>query len=355
MADSVGTLKTNVTANAAGFVAGIGQAAAAAAGGTSKIKASFAALGGLGGKLGISAGGMGLEGLMGGITSPGMMGLGAVGGIYTTIQGFAGKAKEMIRDSAKMGTTVEQYQQLARVGRQSGISIEETTGGLRKMRMAIYGANQGNKELANTFQSLGLNSRKLMRMNAGDQMEAIAKGLARITNQTERQGLETKIFGRTGAALDPMLLNIAGGGLAKHRRWYDMDASSAQAMAEQKQGWTKELPDAAAGIFAGAAAGWKILGAYLGDKFAGGSSTLADEAKQLDTAARMQQERGRGGAPAADTGLHAFAGLAMAGSQEAYQSTIAWQRGLQEKQTELLQELVNQGRAGMPDAQEPVA
>ena len=147
----------------------------------------------------------GLGGMMGGLSNPGMMGLGAAAGAYATMQAFAGQAKEMEHAAARMGVGVEQYQELERAARKSGLSIDETAGGLRKMQTAIFGAMKGGKDLTNTFHALGIDTRKLAHLDAAGQLEEVAKGLAKIQNTTVRRGLETEIFGREGANMDPML------------------------------------------------------------------------------------------------------------------------------------------------------
>ena len=331
MADSVGTLKTNVIANASGFIAGMNQAAAAAKSGVARIKQSFAGVTGALGKAGINLPGE-VSGLAGGLMSPGMMGAGAVGALYSTQQMFASQAKEMQHSAARMGMGVEQYQEFSRAAYKSGASTEMAAAGLVKMRQAVFQANTGNTQLTNTFRLMGTSAQQLMRMDSAEQFEAIAKGLSKISNTNVRAGIERELFGKSGSQLDPMLMNVGQGGLKKYQKWHDLTGGDAQVLAETKNSFTKEMPamarKAAAGIQSWLNADFaEVVGWAHGRMGAG-----ADYLKDLDIQDSMRKANSK---RSLDAGMpestHAFAPLALAGTQAGAEASLGWQFNIGDK------------------------
>ena len=242
---TVARLKFDTTVSNAGLCAGMVQARQIVESGVGQIGAALSKFGGFGGiggaiggfssKMGLSMPGQ-LGGLMGGFASPGAMGLaGGAAGIFALMQENASFARNLRLSSESMGVTTLEYQELSCAAKQSGLSIDETAGGLRRLQNAIYQANKGNKGLTDTFKRLGLSSQQLSNLSGGEQLEAIAKGLAKISNVTERRGLETEVFGREGAAMDPMLMRIGQGkgGLGAFRSWHDLRASDTKILEEQ--------------------------------------------------------------------------------------------------------------------------
>ena len=348
---TVARLRFDTTVSNGGLRSGMNQAAEIVKSGVGKIGASLSRFGGFGGAFGGVAGKLGLSmpgelgGLMGGMANPGMMGLGAAGGLYATVQAFAAKAKELQLSSSKLGIGVEQYQQLERAAKKSGLSIEETAGGMNRMRRAVFEANSGNKSLANTFKTLGINSQRLMQMDAGQQIEAIAQGLSKIGNANQRRGVEEQIFGRSGGEMDPMLMQLGrGGGLGQFKKWYDLSGSEARILAEQKNSVGKDVP----GIAQKVAAIWgrdlntvaSEVGGWMHGHMGGGREYLKDQ----DTIDSIEKHKSAALSAPVDTQLHGFGGMAMQGSQAAYELQMAEKYGVveaQDRTNDLLEQQLN--------------
>ena len=218
-ADStIARLKFDTTVSNSGLRSGMAEARQIVQTGVGRIGAElskFGGFGGIAGKMGFSMPSFGGLGGLSGLAGPGAImgaGVGAAAAIYGSMQESAQFARGLQLSAEASGLNVEQYQELARASRKSGLSIEETVGGLHHLEYAVFQAGKGNKGLTDTFKRLGLSSDRLKAMNAGEQLEAVAKGLSNISNVTERHGVERELFGREGVSMDPMLQRLGGSG-----------------------------------------------------------------------------------------------------------------------------------------------
>jgi hypothetical protein len=381
MADSVGTLKANIVANAAGFVAGMGQAAAAAVTSGGKIRSALLGVQSLGGQLG----GIIPEqfgSILSTALSPGILGLGLLAAAFRQSQVYAGQAKETFQAAARTGMGVVAYQELGVAARKSGVEIGIAEAAVSRMRRAVSEGAQAAREGkllapnpgAKALAELGLGAQQLETMGPDKALEKVAEALGRVQNSYQRARLEQELFGESGTKLDPLLRTLQKGGLGQFKNKV-LAPEDLQALKESKVTFTQDMPtffkrrwakanlwtqdigaDVGAGRFGSAA--MRFIGGGMSGKW-GGVDLGNGEATQNARALGLQEDdRNRARAKAAfdaaeEAAKHQLGGfgeMAQAGSQAAYQASTAWQYGLEDKAAQQV-EILQQIRDRLPAAQ----
>ncbi len=307
---TVARLRFDTVIGLDGMRSGMKQAAEIARGGMGRIGAAMSSSGGFGafqslaGRAGISMPSLG--GMIGG----GALGIaGAGAGLFGMAQSGAAHARELSSSAEKVGLNIEQYQELSHAARKSGAGVEEAAGALNHLRRNTFEATNGNKAMADTFASMGINAKEVRQQDAGQQLETVAKGLMQIKDTTQRAAYEMQLFGKSGAQLEPMLRGIAVNGLAHYKSFVDMTEREAA----QLKALTVGVPNIGEKIFS------HFMDALAPDPLSKGidiTSAIGGKAKPASN----------------DSSLTGFGDLAQRGSQEAYSATIAWQYGLVDKQ-----------------------
>ena len=132
-------------------------------------------------------------------------GLAAASGLAAATKMFA-DAGDSLRDmSLRTGASVEALSSLGFVASQSGVSMQDLEGGMRKMQKALAAAQGGNKEASQAFADLGLSVDELSRLSPDEQLLRIGDSLAAIKDPALRAAMAMRIFGKGGTALLPML------------------------------------------------------------------------------------------------------------------------------------------------------
>jgi len=124
---------------------------------------------------------------------------------------FGGKLNDMAMST---GATVEQLSALRNVAELSSVSLEEAGKGLQKLSKHMLEAATGNKDAAALFKALNVeitDSKGKLR-DSGQVMQEVAKSIAGLSSPTERVAAAQLAFGKAGAALVPMLMDMAKGG-----------------------------------------------------------------------------------------------------------------------------------------------
>ena len=113
--------------------------------------------------------------------------------------------------SQQTGASVEDLSALRDVAEENGTSLEAAGKALQKLSRNMAEAAGGARSQADTFAQLGVSvtdaSGKLR--NSGQAMADIAKAIAQIDSPTERVAAAMDVFGKSGAELLPMLLDLA--------------------------------------------------------------------------------------------------------------------------------------------------
>lgn len=153
-------------------------------------------------------------------------GAGLAGGAVaagTAIYGMATKsaatADHIDKMSQKLGLSREAYQEFDFVASQSGTSVDSMRGGLKTLTKQMTNAASGNKAATEAFEQLGLSVYDA-NGNLKDQetmMFETIEALQNMEDGTERASLATKLLGRSGAELTP-LLNSGAGSLESMRQ-----------------------------------------------------------------------------------------------------------------------------------------
>ena len=119
-------------------------------------------------------------------------------------------ADAMSKAAARSGTTTEALSRLAWAGDLSDVSLETLTGSIYRLSNAMAQAASGkDKDLQAIFKGLGIEVTDTAgRLRSADQvLMDFADVFASLENGAEKTALAVKVFGRSGAALIPLLNN----------------------------------------------------------------------------------------------------------------------------------------------------
>lgn len=149
-----------------------------------------------------------------GVKAVGKFGAAAVGATAAVVGGLtkmAGSTAEAMDDidkmSQKLGISTEAYQEWNHVMDQSGMSIDTMKTGMRTLQQAMSGVNEEGEDTTEEFKKLGISVKDAngkMRSTEDVMNETIA-ALASMEDGAERTALATKLFGRAGTEMAPML------------------------------------------------------------------------------------------------------------------------------------------------------
>lgn len=114
-----------------------------------------------------------------------------------------------VKDMAdRTGLSTDAVQELGYAAAQTATDLGELEGGIKLMQKNV---SAGGKELEEVFGKIGLNVDEMRRLNPDQQFMKIAEAMSQIPNQGQRVEFAMKIFGRSGAALVPLLSEGAAG------------------------------------------------------------------------------------------------------------------------------------------------
>ncbi|TDH38572.1 hypothetical protein E2A64_05580 [Pseudohoeflea suaedae] len=126
----------------------------------------------------------------------------------------ASLADETLKAAQSLGLTTEELSKMKHAADMSGASFETLSTGLRKFSQGIADVAAGAKSGATeAFQSLGISVRNAQGQlkPTGDLMLEVADKLSRLQDGAAKTDLAMALFGRSGAALIPMLNSGAEG------------------------------------------------------------------------------------------------------------------------------------------------
>ena len=119
-------------------------------------------------------------------------------------------ADEMIKTSQRIGVAVETLSSLKYAADLSGVAFGQLTTGLRLFASNMYDASQGIGEGKRAFDALGLTANKLSNpdgtlRNLKNVMFEVADEFANMEDGAKKTALAQDMFGRSGAAMIPLL------------------------------------------------------------------------------------------------------------------------------------------------------
>jgi hypothetical protein len=124
------------------------------------------------------------------------------------IQHFAAFGSELKDMSTRTGIGATALAELGYAAEQTGASMEEVEGGVRKMQKFIQSAVDGSHEARTELASLGLSMAQLQGKKPDEQFQLIADKIALIADPTKRAAAAMKLLGRGGTQLLPMIMEM---------------------------------------------------------------------------------------------------------------------------------------------------
>lgn len=122
----------------------------------------------------------------------------SVGVVTTLAKGTAGLARVT-------GMETREASRWVAVSRARGIEAQKLTVGFTTLSKQITAANNGTKASAKAFKDLGVSQKTLASGNTSKIIGEVSDGLAKMGPGAERSALASKLFGKSYAALLPML------------------------------------------------------------------------------------------------------------------------------------------------------
>jgi hypothetical protein len=153
-------------------------------------------------QFGLSAGAL-KAGLIG-LATAGVAGLGA--GIVKLVTDTAELGAKFADISTKTGLTTETLSALDTVLKQNDSSVESFSSAISIMNRQLGQAQGGNKELAKTFQRLGVD----VNATSEDALRQIIARFNALPNEAQKSAFAMKVFGKSGADLIPTLDSLNG-------------------------------------------------------------------------------------------------------------------------------------------------
>lgn len=172
------------------------------------------------------------------IAGIGAMAIGAGSAVLTPLIAaaklFSDAGSDMADMAGRTGASVEALSSLGYAAEQSGSSLEELEGGLKKQAKFLTEAAQGGKAQNEVLKRMGLTIGQLATMSPEEQFRTISAELAKIQNPTLRAATAMEIFGKSGANLLPMISQL--GELEERARSLGLVMSSEDAAAADTLG-----------------------------------------------------------------------------------------------------------------------
>lgn len=161
----------------------------------------------------------GLGGLAAGATALGVAVTAAAAGVLKLTMDIAAQADEIAKHSTRIGVTVESYQELSHAMELSGGSIGEASSAIRRLSGNMLDASQGVSTAVDAFAGLGIETTTAAGglRSVDDVLADIADEFAAMEDGSLKTARAMELFGRSGAALIP-LLNQGSEGIAEMRQ-----------------------------------------------------------------------------------------------------------------------------------------
>jgi hypothetical protein len=135
------------------------------------------------------------------------MGAAIATGTAALIEGSLDAADKLGKLAQATGTTAETLSVLSYAGKLAGVETEQLGKGLEKLSQAAFKAQNGNQGLQNIFGRLGVSAvdSNGHLKDSGILMEQLAVKFAGIGDSSGKTALAMALFGKSGAALIPLL------------------------------------------------------------------------------------------------------------------------------------------------------
>ncbi len=133
----------------------------------------------------------------------------AITAITAVLGALTLKQAAVIDETAKLskalGVNIREFQALVLAASEAGISQEQMGTIITKSQRSITEAARGLKTYKQSFDTLNLSAKELIKLSPDKQFEEIAKALLKVENPTLRTATALEIFGRSGRQVINML------------------------------------------------------------------------------------------------------------------------------------------------------
>lgn len=175
-----------------------------------------------------ASGGAASLGMIGGAAAAAgasMLALGAA------VSGTAREIDKMAKDARRLGLATDELDKLQKAGQFAGVGISTVTMGLQRMRRRVSEAAKGTGEAQSAIKELGLDAKKLNKLDADKQFLAIAGAMQEVDNQGDKLRLLFKLFDSEGVALGEIMEDNASsiGKAEAAMRGFNSELSNMQA------------------------------------------------------------------------------------------------------------------------------
>lgn len=179
------SIKFNASLNTAGFESGAKKLQSVAAGAASGISQHF-------GKIAMAVAGIGAA----------FLGVRAAVQSFNAAIAMGGALNDL---SARTGETAGNLAILQRAFQNAGAGAEAVGPTINRLQRAIVEAGEGGKQQAAAFEKLGLSLSDIKELTPTQQLQAVAKALQGVGNDSDRSAIAMQLLGRSGGELLPLL------------------------------------------------------------------------------------------------------------------------------------------------------
>lgn len=139
------------------------------------------------------------------------MGSAVTGPILAAMGVFTSVGDEIGDTAAKIGISTDALQELRFAAERSGSDAETLGTSLIKLQKNLAEAASGSKAAKAVFNELGVDPAKLKLLPVEEQMRVIGDRLKNVKSHADKMRIAMDVFGKSGAALVPMLENGRAG------------------------------------------------------------------------------------------------------------------------------------------------
>lgn len=144
-----------------------------------------------------------------------------IAGVTATLSSLAKQAidtgDEIAKLSKKTGAGAEALSVLVRAGQTADVTTEQLKKGFKELGASVAELEMGSKETTSNFRALGLSLKDLKGLKPEDQFLLVAQRLAKLPAGLDRTTIASKLFGKAGMELLPLMEDLADGGFENLR------------------------------------------------------------------------------------------------------------------------------------------
>ena len=144
------------------------------------------------------------------------LGIASLGGFIISVNRSADAINKLAKTSSKLGIGISALQEFHYAAQQSGVKIDSFNMALQRMVRRIAEASIGTGEAKDALKELGQDAVKLGKMTPDEQLMALSKAMADVSDQGHRVRLAMKLFDSEGVAL----VNLMTADIMKLRQEY---------------------------------------------------------------------------------------------------------------------------------------